>query len=66
MVNAFLSSNNHWVTIKLSLPPSKLYIMERINLLRNPVAVYLLTVRLVSMSKLEAIFLALCNSPIIG
>ena len=32
----------------------------------NPAAAYLLTVRLISMSKLEAIFLPPCNSPIIA
>ena len=32
----------------------------------NPAATYLLTVRLISMSKLEAIFLPPCNSPIIA
>ena len=32
----------------------------------NPATVYLLTTRLISMSKLEAIFLPLCNSIIIA
>ena len=51
---------------QLSLPLSKLSIIERTNLLGNPAAVYFLTIRFISMSKLEAIFLALCNSPIIA
>ena len=65
IVKAFLSSNDHWGIIKLSLPLSKLSIMEWTNLLGNPAAVYFLTIRLISMSKLETIFLALCNLPII-
>ena len=62
IVNGFLSSNNHRNVIRLSLLLSKLSIMERKNLLGNPVAIYLLTIRLISMPKLEVIFLALSNS----
>ena len=65
IVKAFLSSNSHWDIIRLSLLLSKLSIMEWTNLLGKPTAVYLLTIHLISMSNLEAIFLALCNSPII-
>ena len=40
--------------------------IEQANLVGNPAAVYLLRIRLISMSKLEAIFLALYNSSIIA
>ena len=52
-------------TVKLSLPLSKWFIVDRANLLKNPVPVYLLIILLIWMSKLETIFFALCNSPII-
>ena len=52
-------------TVKLSLPLLKWSIMDRANLLKNPVPVYLLIILLIWMSKLETIFFALCNSPII-
>ena len=63
IVKASLSSNNQWGIIKLPLPLSKLYIIVRANLPGNLAAVYLLTILLISISKYEAIFLALCNSP---
>ena len=65
IVKASFSSNNQWGIIKLPLPLSKLYIIVRANLPGNLAAVYLLTILLISISKFEAIFLALCNSPII-
>ena len=40
--------------------------MEQTNLSGNLAALHLLTIRLISRSKLEAIFLALCNVPIIA
>ena len=47
------------------LPLSNLSLIELTNLEGNSAAIYLLTLRLVSTSKLEAVFLAQCNSPII-
>ena len=61
IVKAFLFSNNHCGIIKLRLPLSKLSIIERTNLVGNPAALYLLVISLISMSKLEEIFLALCS-----
>ena len=66
IANACLSSSNHWNAIRLSLFLSKLSIMEPTNLLGNPVAIYLLTIRLISMPKLVVIFLALSNSTILA
>ena len=55
IAKAFLYSNNHWGIIKFSLPLSDLSIIKHTNLLENLAAVYLLTICLISMSKLEAI-----------
>lgn len=64
-VTTFLSSKNYWGNIKYYLMSSKLFIAEWANLLGNPAPIYLLVTRLISMAKLEVIFLTLYNSLII-